>query len=40
MINFNEKTGMFKRMKQIQNEIGGITQDYCLVLSGDCYSLM
>jgi len=27
VINFNEKTGMFKRMKQIQNEIGGIKQD-------------
>lgn len=39
-INFNEKTGMFKRMKQIQSEIGNTKQDYCLVLSGDCYSLM
>lgn len=27
VINFNEKTGMFKRMKQIQNEIGGTKQD-------------
>lgn len=35
-INFNEKTGMFKRMKQIQSEIGNNKNDYCLVLSGDC----